>query len=55
MEGMNPEATLKFFKLPWVPVEPESLNDWPGQAQESVCRKSETVKRKVELTWIGKE
>ena len=27
LEWQNPDATLKFYKVPWVPVEPESLND----------------------------
>ena len=55
LEWIHPEATLKFFIVPWIPVGPKSLNDLPDQTQKSVYRRSETVKRKVELTWIGKE
>lgn len=36
---MNPDATLEFIEEPWVPVDPEPLNDQPDAFVDRVVKR----------------
>lgn len=39
LEWQNPDATLEFIEVPWVPVEPEPLNDQPEAFVDRVAKR----------------